>query len=121
LDLEVGPLADLRSEEEGGGWTFNQLTLFVAASSRLLWSWVSPFLGRGQGRVWGLFFRFPSPGIRMLFEINFLWTWFVAEEVSASQAARRDAHADFDRCLFQFASEQLRISCLLVALRSLSS
>ena len=57
----------------------------------------------------------------MLFEINFLWTWFVAEEVSASQAARRDAHADFDRCLFQFASEQLRISCLWMALRSLSS
>ena len=142
MDLEVGPLANLRSEEEGRGWTFNQLTLFFAAASLLrvipfgvrgcisiarhpiwgrrfivglgccCWSWVSPFLGRGQGRVWGLFFRFPSPGIRMLFEINFLWTWFVAEEVSASQAARRDAHADFDRCLFQFASEQLRISCL---------
>ena len=57
----------------------------------------------------------------MLFEINVLWTSFVAEEVSASQVARLDAHADFDRCLFQLAFEQFRISCLLTASKSLSS
>ena len=57
----------------------------------------------------------------MLLEINFLWTSFVAEEVSASQVARLDAHADFDRCLFQFAFEQSRISCLWMASKSLSS
>ena len=57
----------------------------------------------------------------MLFEINFLWTSFVAEEVSASQVARLDAHADFDRCLFQFAFEQSLISCLWMASKSLGS
>ena len=38
-----------------------------------------------------------SADFKCTFAINFLWTWFVAEEVSASRAARRDAHADFDR------------------------
>ena len=33
-----------------------------------------------------------SADFKCTFAINFLWTWFVAEEVSASRAARRDAH-----------------------------
>ena len=90
---------------------------------------MSPFLGKGQAGSGGCFSDFlvmevgaaGSADFKCTFAINFLWTWFVAEEVSASRAARRDAHADFDRCLFQFASEQLRISCLWMALRRLSS
>ena len=61
------------------GWLAGWLLVGVVVGLGRCWSWllsvlVVSFPWEG-GRVWGLFFRFPSPGIRGVVSVSVDWSW----------------------------------------------